>query len=128
VAIALDAARRSGRRLALASSSPRAIIDAALARLGLDRAFDVVRSAEHEPFGKPHPGLLLSTATELGVSPLDCVVLEDSLTGVIAAKAARMACVAVPFDHPEHDPRFVVADAIVGTLEAVTPELLDALG
>jgi sugar-phosphatase len=90
-------------------------------------AFDVVQSAEHEPYGKPHPGIFLRTAERLEVSPLACVVLEDSLTGVLAAKAARMACIAVPEAHPAHDPRFVIADAVVATLRDVTPELLAAL-
>jgi sugar-phosphatase len=54
-------------------------------------------------------------------------VLEDSLTGVIAAKAARMTCIAVPFDHPNHEPRFVLADAILGSLEGFTPELIERL-
>jgi sugar-phosphatase len=124
---ALRAARAGGRRVALASSSPSGIIAAALRRLGLTGAFDVVRSAEREPLGKPHPGLFLETARELGASPLACVVLEDSLTGVIAAKAARMACIAVPFDHPRHDARFALADAVLGSLAEVTPELFDRL-
>ena len=86
--------------IALASSSPRIIIEAALERLGLASAFDVVQSAETEPYGKPHPAIFLRTAERLGVSPLACTVLEDSMNGVIAAKAARMRCVAVP---PEPD-------------------------
>lgn len=121
---ALARARAGGRPIALASSSPRVLIDAVLARLGLERAFDVVQSAETEPLGKPHPSIFLTTAARLGVAPTDCVVLEDSLTGVIAAKAARMACVAVPMGHPQHDPRFAIADAVVGSLLDVTHELL----
>ena len=124
---AIAVARREGRRLALASSSPRRIIDATLERLGLGDAFHAVLSAETEPLGKPHPGIFLSTAQRLGVPATSCVVLEDSLTGVIAAKAARMACIAVPFDHPQHDARFVVADGIIGSLHELTPELIDAL-
>ena len=124
VANAIDVAREEGRRLALASSSPSVIIHATLERLGLADAFQVVQSAETEPLGKPHPGIFLRTAERLGVSPMECVVLEDSLTGVLAAKAARMACVAVPFDHPNHEPRFVLADAIIGSLADVTRELL----
>lgn len=116
-----------GRRLGLASSSPSAVIDATLARLGLERAFEVVQSAETEPFGKPHPAIFLRTAERLGVAPVDCMVLEDSLNGVVAAKAARMACVAVPFNHPQHDPRFVLADAVVGSLGDVTAELVAEL-
>lgn len=124
VASAIGVAREDGRRLALASSSPSVIIGATLERLGLTDAFEIVQSAETEPVGKPHPGIFLRTAERLGVSPVECVVLEDSLTGIIAAKAARMACIAVPFDHPNHEPRFVLADAIVGSLSDVTRELL----
>jgi mannitol-1-/sugar-/sorbitol-6-/2-deoxyglucose-6-phosphatase len=109
--------------IALASSSPRLIIEAALERLGLAKAFDVVQSAETEPYGKPHPAIFLRTAERLGVSPLACTVLEDSMNGVIAAKAARMRCIAVP---PEPDPRFVVADLVVTSLEDVTHAVLRA--
>ncbi len=124
VANAIAAAREGGRRVALASSSPLVIIHATLERLGLEGAFDVVQSAQSLPLGKPHPGIFLRTAELLSVPAVDCVVLEDSLIGVIAAKAARMSCVAVPFDHPDHDARFVIADAIVRSLEEVTTELL----
>ncbi len=127
VAQALAVAREGGRRLALASSSPRVIIEATLERLGLADAFDVVQSAQTEPLGKPHPGIFLTTAALLDVPPVECIVLEDSLTGVIAAKAARMACIAVPFDHPGHDARFAIADTVIGSLVDVTPELLTTL-
>jgi sugar-phosphatase len=121
VETAIAAARASARHVALASSSPIAIIDAALRRLGLERAFDAVQSAQTEPYGKPHPGIFMRTAERLAVSPLACVVIEDSLTGVIAAKAARMDCIAVPFDHPNHDARFALADVVYGSLEEITP-------
>lgn len=127
VAHAIGAAREGGRRLALASSSPLVIIGATLERLGLAETFDVVQSAETEPLGKPHPGIFLRTAERLGLSAVECLVLEDSLTGVIAAKAARMACIAVPFDHPSHDARFAIADAVVGSLGDVTPALIASL-
>ena len=127
VAHALAVARGAGRKLALASSSPLVIIRATLDRLGLADTFDVVQSAETEPLGKPHPGIFLRTAERLGVRAVECLVLEDSLTGVIAAKAARMACIAVPFDHPTHDARFVIADGIVSSLEELSAELIDAL-
>jgi sugar-phosphatase len=121
---ALACARATARKVGLASSSPMRLIRAALARLGLEAAFDVVRSAEAEPFGKPHPGIFLAAATALGAAPVACLVLEDSLTGVLAAKAARMACVAVPEAFPHHDARFVLADAVVGSLADLTPELV----
>ena len=124
--VAQALAQAKGFPLALASSSPMRVITAALARLGLTDAFDVVQSAEKEPLGKPHPGVFLVTAARLGVSPLRCVVLEDSLNGVIAAKAARMTCIAVP--PPEHrdDPRFSIADQRLGSLEELTTAMLRA--
>lgn len=121
---AIAVAREEGRRLALASSSPMLIIAAALDRLGLAGTFDVVQSAESLPLGKPHPGIFLHTAERLGATATTCLVLEDSLTGVLAAKSARMTCIAVPFDHPTHDPRFVIADAVVPSLAHVTADLL----
>ncbi len=128
VAPAIAAARSVTPKLALASSSPSPIITAVLERLDLAAAFEVVQSAETEPYGKPHPGIFLTTARRLGVAATECVVLEDSLTGVIAAKAARARCIAVPFDHPRHDARFVVADAVVASLDEVSPALLRTAG
>jgi sugar-phosphatase len=127
VASALGVAREKGRTIALASSSPLVLIHATLERLELERTFDVVQSAETEPLGKPHPGIFLRTAERLGVAAVECLVLEDSLTGVIAAKAARMKCVAVPPDHPMHDTRFAIADRAVASLADVTTELIEAV-
>lgn len=125
IANAMAAARAAARGVALASSSPMPIIEAALERLGLPAAFDVVQSAQGDSHGKPHPSIFLRTAQLLGVPPLECVVIEDSLNGVLAAKAARMGCVAVPFDHPTYDARFVIADVVVASLDDVTAPLLE---
>ena len=113
---AIAAARRVGP-IALASSSPRRLIDAVLARFDLH--FDVVHSAEDEAFGKPHPAIYLTTADRLGVAPTRCLAVEDSVNGVVAAKAARMACVAIPELAQRDDPRFGVADAVLDSLGAL---------
>jgi len=97
---ALDFCLDRGARLALASSSPRRLIDAVVRRLGLAERFAVVHSAEDEAAGKPDPAIFLTTARLLDVDPAACVVFEDSAAGVLAAKAAGMACVAVPEDDP----------------------------
>jgi sugar-phosphatase len=93
---ALDFCESRGARLALASSSAQRLIDAVVQRLGLHERFAVMRSAEDEPAGKPHPGIFITTARLLEVEPAACVVFEDSPAGVLAAKAAGMVCVAVP--------------------------------
>jgi len=97
---ALEFCARRGARLALASSSPRRLIDAVVRRLDLAGGFEVVHSAEDEAAGKPDPAIFLTTARALGVGPAACVVFEDSAAGVLAAEAAGMACVAVPEADP----------------------------
>ena len=108
-AVALVAER--GLRAALVSSSPRRMIEAVVERLGLGGDFELVHSAEDEEYGKPHPAVYLTAASLLGVRPAACLALEDSLPGVIAAKAARMRCVAVPEPGSLADPRFSIADS-----------------
>jgi mannitol-1-/sugar-/sorbitol-6-/2-deoxyglucose-6-phosphatase len=125
---AIEAARESNLRLAIASSSSRQLIDATLERLGLLDTFELVHSALDESHGKPHPAVYITTADRLGVDPRDCVAFEDSINGVIAAKAARMKCVAVPDLPRDRWAPFAVADAVLESLELVTPKLLTSLG
>lgn len=115
---------RAGLRLGVASSSPLRLIEASLARLGLRDRFAEVVSAEREPFGKPHPAVFLTAASRLGVAPTECLVFEDSLNGLIAAKAARMICVAVP---ERADPRLAIADLVLPSLEAFDDDALATL-
>jgi sugar-phosphatase len=121
---AIELCARAGLRLAVASSSPLRVIEGALRRIGLRDRFAEVLSAEDEAYGKPHPAVLLRTAARLGVEPTECVVLEDSVNGLIAAKAARMACVVVP---ERSDPRFVLADLALPSLEALDAGMLETL-
>jgi sugar-phosphatase len=120
----LAAVRRMGLRVALASSSPLALIEGALERVGLQSAFEQVVSAEGERFGKPHPGVYLTAAARLGVPPGSCVALEDSVNGVLSATSAGMRCIAVPERWPVIDPRFSRADAVIQSLLEVNEDLL----
>jgi HAD superfamily hydrolase (TIGR01509 family) len=88
--------RRSGVRLALASSAAPAIIAATLKGLRLTDVFEVVVSGHDVASGKPAPDIFLETAHRMGVAPGDCVVVEDSVKGVSAACAAGMRCAAIP--------------------------------
>ncbi len=97
---ALDFCGARGAALALASSSPRRLIDAVVRRFGLAGRLAVVHSGEDEELGKPDPAIFLTTARLLGVRPGTCVVFEDSAAGVLGAVGAGMACVAVPEDDP----------------------------
>jgi HAD superfamily hydrolase (TIGR01509 family) len=84
-----------GYPLALASSSPRAVVDAMLEELGLAGSLDVVVTGDDVDRGKPEPDIFLLAARRLGVEPAECLVFEDSLHGVRAARAAGMTPVAV---------------------------------
>ncbi|HEV7893179.1 MAG TPA: hexitol phosphatase HxpB [Pyrinomonadaceae bacterium] len=123
VARALDFFRSRGVKVALASSSAYRLIRAVTERFGLSDKFDCVYSAEDEEYGKPHPGVYLTTARRLNVSPAACLAVEDSFNGVLSAKAARMKCIAVPEEGARHDPRFQIADVILGSLEEIDEEV-----
>ena len=102
--------RAKGYKLAIASSSAMRLIRACVHRLKGESIFDTVISAEHEEYGKPHPAVFIQAAKDLNVNPLDCLVLEDSMMGVIAAKAARMQCVAIPAPENFNNSKFAIAD------------------
>ena len=92
---AIADARRLGLKLGVASSSGRAWVGGHLERLGLD-GFECVRCRDDVKETKPDPELYLSVCACLGVDPARAVALEDSANGIAAAKAAGMACVAIP--------------------------------
>jgi len=116
VSDALALCARHDLGMALASGSEYRLIDAVLDRFDLRAYFPIICSAEDETFGKPHPGVFLTTAARLGVAPERCVVWEDSPAGVLAAKAARMACIAVPEIVERNHPNFAIADLVLDSL------------
>ncbi len=87
----------AGVPMAVASGSSRAAIEAILAGTGLDAWLTVLVSAEEVPRGKPAPDVFLAAAALLGAEPADCVVFEDAAPGAVAARAAGMRCVAIPY-------------------------------
>ena len=95
---AIEAVRRiaADRPVAVASSAHGDVIDSALAATGLADVFAVVVSSDEVTHGKPAPDVYLETARRLDVDPHTCLVVEDSLNGVRAAKAAGMTVVLVP--------------------------------
>jgi mannitol-1-/sugar-/sorbitol-6-/2-deoxyglucose-6-phosphatase len=125
---AIDLCARRGLPLALASSSQYRLIDAALDHFGLRDRFDLVHSAEDEEYGKPHPAVFLTAASKLAVEPRRCLVWEDAPAGVLAAKAASMACIAVPEKGEEDHPAFGLADLVVDSLLQVDDAALDEVG
>ena len=105
--------------LGLASNSPRRLIDTALASAGLGDAFGAIVSSDDVVHAKPAPDIYLEVCRRLGVVPGDALALEDSTSGIAAAKAAGMACIAVP-QFAEAD--VSAADRVVDSLEALLVE------
>jgi sugar-phosphatase len=102
------------------------LIEAVVSKLEIKHYFDFCYSAEFEPFGKPHPGIFITAAYKLNAKHHECLVLEDSVNGVIAAKAARMLCFAVPEKEKFMDPKFSIADLTLKSLLEL-PEHLERL-
>ena len=92
----LDALREHRIPLGLATNSGREFATRALRAAGIYERFTAVVSAEDVERPKPAPDVSLSAAAELGAGPADCVALEDSETGVAAARAAGMTVIGVP--------------------------------
>lgn len=109
---------RRGVRIALASASPLSMITAILAHLGIANYFAAICSAADEEHGKPHPAVYLSTARLLDVAPDTCVAFEDSIPGVMSAKAAGMTVIAIPDLHHFARTEFAVAALKLPSLTA----------
>jgi len=100
----LEELRQMNLRLAVGTSSVSASARPFLDRHGLTSFFEVVVTGEEVERGKPHPDIYLRAAQKLGVTADACLVVEDALSGIAAAKAARMRVVAIP-DTRFLDPR-----------------------
>jgi beta-phosphoglucomutase len=83
-------------KIALATMSGRKVINKLLPEKNVESCFDFVVTADDVSKPKPNPEVFVVSAAKLGVDPKDCVVLEDSIFGVRAAKEAGMKCIALP--------------------------------
>lgn len=103
-------------KMGLASSSPLSLINAVLEKTGLIDKFSVTCSAEHLPFGKPHPQVFIDCANALDSNPVECICFEDSFNGLLAAKAARMKCIVVPHPDQLHAEKWSIAELKLSSL------------
>ena len=97
-------------KIGLATSSYEILIQTVLKELKISSFFEVTHSAEHEAYGKPHPAVYLTVADRLAVSPVRCLVIEDSLNGIISGKAAKMKVVCIPEKTHFPEPKLILAD------------------
>jgi HAD superfamily hydrolase (TIGR01509 family) len=123
----LEAARKAGVKLGVASSSTGEWVRGHLARLGILELFECVRCRDDVAHAKPEPDLYVAVLDCLGVPAADGLAIEDSPNGITAAKRAGMRCVAVP-NAITHGLDLSHADLVLGSLAEVTfPQLLEKL-
>ena len=113
--------------IGIASSSIRPHIDLVVEVLGISNYIGAIASGDEVTRSKPAPDIFLKAASKLGVSPKECVVFEDAMNGMKAAKAAKMRVIVVPNIFTLHED-FTPADRVVPTLEKVDMEMLSSLG
>lgn len=112
----LDFCKSKGLKIGLASNSSHDLIEVVLEKVGIKHYFDFISSAADVEKGKPDPAVYLYAAEKLGVDPTECLVFEDSIIGVTAAKNAGMFVVAIPVQEDFEKKGFDVADAKIRDL------------
>jgi len=117
--------KENGFSLALASSAPTENIQLILKGLNISNCFQAIVWGREVTEGKPNPQGFLLAAKKLGVVPKNCIVVEDAVAGVTAAKRAGMRCLAVTNTHPRTS--LAEADLIVDSLEQVGVNDLEEL-
>lgn len=119
----LNYLRANNFKIGLGTSSYSVLIDTVLSTLQITDKFDFTHSAEHEQFGKPHPAVYLTVAEQLNVSPKRCLVIEDSLNGIIAGKAAGMKVICIPEKTHHPEPKLILADLQFENMQKMLTEL-----
>ena len=100
--------KKENYKIGLATSSSWKIIEAVLHKLEVKHFFDEICSADDEQYGKPNPAVYLKVMQKLESKPSECIILEDSVTGMIAAKASMAFTIVLNADIS--DPKFSIAD------------------
>lgn len=113
-------------KIALASSSPRNNIETVLKMFNIIDYFNVIVCGDDVKEGKPSPKIFLQAAKMVNVCPEECVVIEDSYNGVMAAKAANMKCIGFKNINSGNQD-ISKADKIVTSLMDINYEILNAL-
>ncbi len=123
-AVDLLEAFKGKTKIGLASMNSKKVIEAIIKAKRLEKYFQIIITAEAVTHSKPHPEIFLKCAQQLNTLPTSCVVVEDSLFGVKAAKAANMSCIAVTTGaYSKQELEKEKPDVIVASLKS--PKVLD---
>lgn len=113
---ALHFFKEKGFKIGIGTSSNTKLMNTVVDVLNIRHYFDALCSAEHMDYGKPHPQVYLTCSSELNVHPMNCLVIEDSVNGIVAGKAAQMRVLAIPEEINKNNPKFMIADYNLGSL------------
>lgn len=122
----LNLCKKEHLRIALATGSARKIVETILTKLNIEKFFDVIITGNDYKNSKPDPESFLLASERLQIPPQYCVVVEDSLPGVIAGKAAGMKVIAVPSEYSRRED-FSKANLVLNSLKEITKEMLHSL-
>jgi sugar-phosphatase len=115
--------KRKKLKIGLATSSYSVLIETVLTVLDISDFFEAVHSAENETYGKPHPAVYITAAEMLDVNPTKCLVIEDSLNGIISGKSARMKVVCIPEKTHIIEPKLTIADYMFEDMNEMLSEI-----
>jgi len=123
----IQVVKQAGLKTAIATSSDRSKFQAAFDQVGLlEQQFDVVVTGDEVEHTKPHPEIYLTTARKLELEPSSCLVIEDSITGIEAAKRAGAFSVAITNTFSKKD--LNKADLIIRSLEELGIKKIKSVG
>jgi HAD superfamily hydrolase (TIGR01509 family) len=119
----IESLKARNYKIGLATNSPGKIIPKVLQKLEIEHLFDTVSSAEFEDSGKPDPAIYLTTAAKLNITASNCIAIEDSYSGMLAAKKAGMIVIA--YTNGNKDIDFEIADYKIDNFEYFNIDILN---
>jgi beta-phosphoglucomutase len=120
--------KEAGFKTAVATSGPRDNVEMVLGGLEINACFNAVVTGADVSNSKPHPEIFLLAAERLGLPPEECVVFEDSSSGIQAARHAGCFCIGLATTHPPEELQQYLPGQIVADFRGLTAETLKTLG
>jgi HAD superfamily hydrolase (TIGR01509 family) len=113
-------------KMAISTGAQEEFLDIVVDQLEIRNKFDVLQASDEIEQGKPHPEIYLKTCKKLGLNPGECIVLEDSLNGVLAGKRAGCYVIAVPSEYTKQE-NFDSADFVADDLFSAARHINDLI-
>lgn len=121
----LDELKKNDIPRAIATSAPRENVDFTVEKTGISSYFDIILDESHVSVGKPDPEIYLKTAGALKYDPANCIVIEDSLSGVESAKRAGCKVIGITTTHAKEE--FNNVDLVIDDFSGLTLDQLSDL-